>query len=62
VEREGGAISLLPGFEIVEEPTDAGKKEIADLRFLVERRFGLGERLGNIHRMIVATTSLSLAR
>jgi hypothetical protein len=58
VEPEGGAISLLPGFEIVE----AGKKEIADLRFLVERRFGLGERLGNIHRMIVATTSLSLAR
>jgi hypothetical protein len=33
VEREGGTISLLPGFEIVEEPTDVGKKEIADLRF-----------------------------
>ena len=38
MEREGGAVALLPGFEIVEEPADIGEEEVADLGLLVERR------------------------
>ena len=45
MEREGRAISLLPGFEIVEEPTDVGEQEVADLGLLVERGFDLGKRI-----------------
>src|SRR6476620_4041023 len=37
VESKGRAISLLADFEIVEEPTDVGKEEIADLGLLVKR-------------------------
>jgi hypothetical protein len=44
VEREAGAITLLLDFEIIEEPADIGKKEVADLRLLVER--GLNLRKG----------------
>jgi hypothetical protein len=43
VERERGAISLLPGFEIVEEPADVGEEEVADLGLILERRFDLGK-------------------
>ena len=31
MEREGGAVPLLLDCEIVEEPTDVGEEEIADL-------------------------------
>ena len=44
MEREGGAVALLVDFEIVEEPTDIGEEEVADLRLLVER--GLNLRKG----------------
>ena len=37
VKREGGAVAIAAGFEVVEEPTDVGEEEVADLGFLVER-------------------------
>jgi hypothetical protein len=37
VESEGGAVALLPNFEIVEEPTNVGEEQVADLGLLVER-------------------------
>ena len=42
---EGGAISPLPHFEIIEEPTDIGEEEAADLGLLVERGLDLRERI-----------------
>jgi hypothetical protein len=45
VEREARAISRLPGFQIIEEPTDVGEEQVADLGFLVERRLDLAERV-----------------
>ena len=45
VEREGRAVALLPGFEIVEEPTDVGEEQVADLGLLVERRLDLRKRV-----------------
>ena len=45
MEREGGAVALSPGLKIVEEPTDLGEEQVADLGLLVERRFDLGERV-----------------
>jgi hypothetical protein len=44
VESESGAVALLPGFEVVEEPTDVGEEQVADLGLLVER--GLDFREG----------------
>jgi hypothetical protein len=41
VEREGGAVAMPPGFKIVEEPTDLGEEEVADLGLLVERGIDL---------------------
>ena len=45
MEREGGAVALLPDFEIVEEPTDVGEEEIADLGLLVERGLDFRKRV-----------------
>jgi hypothetical protein len=45
VESEGRAVALLPDFEIVEEPTNVGEEQVADLGLLVERGFDLGERV-----------------
>jgi len=39
-----GAVALPPGLKIVEEPTDLGEEQVADLRLLVER--GLNLRKG----------------
>jgi hypothetical protein len=37
VEREGGAVAILPSFQISEEPTDIGKEEeVANLRLLLQ--------------------------
>ena len=52
MEREGGAVALLQGFEIVEEPTDVGKEEVADLELLVERRLDLGERVFQVPALV----------
>ena len=41
MEREGGAVALLVDFEVVEESTDVGEEEVADLGLLVERRLNL---------------------
>jgi hypothetical protein len=43
VEREGRAVALLPDFEIVEEPTNVGEEQVADLGLLVDRGFDLGK-------------------
>jgi hypothetical protein len=45
VEREAGAVALLPGFQIVEEPADVREEEVADLGLLVERRLDLRKRV-----------------
>ena len=45
VEREGGAVALPPGLKIVEEPTDVGEEEVADLGLLVERELDLRKRV-----------------
>jgi hypothetical protein len=45
VESEGRAISLLPGFQIIEESANVGEEEVADLGFFVEWRFDLGKRV-----------------
>ena len=37
MEREAGAVALLPDFEIVEQPADVGEEEVADLGFALER-------------------------
>ena len=42
VERENRAISLLPNFQIVEEPPDVGEEEVTDLSFSLERGYDLG--------------------
>lgn len=52
VERERGAIGLLPGFEVVEEPTDVGEEEIADLGFVLERRFDVREGVFQIPMLV----------
>jgi hypothetical protein len=38
VKRERGAIALLPGFQVVQEPPNVSEEEIADLGFVVKRR------------------------
>jgi len=43
VECEGGAIALLTNFEVVEQPTDIGKKQVVDLGLLLEGRLDLGK-------------------
>jgi hypothetical protein len=43
VESEGGAVALLPGSQIVEEPTNVGEEQVADLGLLVERGFDFRE-------------------
>jgi hypothetical protein len=43
VEREGGAISLLPDFEVIEESTNVGEEQVADLGLLLERRLNFRE-------------------
>jgi hypothetical protein len=48
VEREGGAVPLLLDCEIVEEPTDVGEEEVADLGFVLVRRLDLGKRVFQI--------------
>jgi hypothetical protein len=48
VEREGRAISLLPGFEIVEEPTDVGEEEVADLGLVLERGLDFRKRIHEV--------------
>ena len=48
MEREGGAVPLLLDCEIVEEPTDVGEEEVADLGFVLERRLDLGKRVFQI--------------
>ena len=48
MEREGGAVALLPDLEIVEEPTNVGEEQVADLGFLVERRIDLRKRVFQI--------------
>jgi hypothetical protein len=45
MEREGRPVALLPDFEVVEQPTDVGEEEVADLGLLVERRLDLGKRI-----------------
>jgi hypothetical protein len=45
VECEGGAIPLLANFEVVEQPTDIGKKQVVDLGLLLEGRLDLGKRV-----------------
>jgi hypothetical protein len=52
VEREGGAISLVPDFEIVEEPADVGEEEVADLGLLVERGLDFRERILEIPMLV----------
>jgi hypothetical protein len=37
VKSEGGAVALVPDFKIVEEPTDIGEEEVADLGLIIER-------------------------
>jgi hypothetical protein len=36
MERKGRAVTLLPGFEVIEEPTDVGEEQIEE-----KTRFGL---------------------
>ena len=45
VECESGAIALLTNFEVVEQPTDIGKKQVVDLGLLLEGRLDLGKRV-----------------
>ena len=45
MECESGAIALLTNFEVVEQPTDIGKKQIVDLGLLLEGRLDLGKRV-----------------
>jgi hypothetical protein len=52
VKREGRAIALLPGFEIVEEPTDVGEEEVADLGLVLERGFDLGKRVLQVPMLV----------
>jgi hypothetical protein len=42
---KGGAISLLPASQIVEESTDVGEEEVTDLGLLVERGLDFGKRV-----------------
>jgi hypothetical protein len=45
VERSGRGVAILAELEVIEEPPDVRKKEVADLRFFVERRIDLGKRI-----------------
>jgi len=45
MKREGGAISLLPDFEMIEEPADVREEKVADLGLLVKRRLDLRKRV-----------------
>jgi hypothetical protein len=45
VEREGRAVALLSGSQIVEQPTDVGEEEVPDLGLLVERGLDLRKRI-----------------
>ena len=52
MERKGRAVTLLPGFEVIEEPTDVGEEQIADLRLLMERGLDLGERVFQVPMLV----------
>lgn len=45
MEREGGAVALLPRFKVAEEPADVGEQQIADLGLLLERGLDLRKRV-----------------
>jgi len=52
MEREGRPVALLPDFEVVEQPTDVGEEEVADLGLLVERRLDLGKRILEVPMLV----------
>ena len=52
MEREGGAVAILPGFQISEEPTDIGKEEVANLRLLMERGLDFRERILEVPMLV----------
>ena len=52
MESKGRAISLLADFEIVEEPTDVGKQEIADLGLLVKRGIDFPKRVFQVPMLV----------
>ena len=52
MEREGGAIALLPDFEIVEEPTDVGEEEVADLGLLLEWGLDFRKRIFEVPMLV----------
>jgi hypothetical protein len=47
MERQRGTLAILLGSQVVQEPTDIGKQEIADLGLVLERRIDFCE--GSLH-------------